>query len=326
MQLNITINIDGKFFKKLFKRRKLIITTLAIFTFIGVAYAGIYDVDYDFKVPNEFVEKQTVSSSKINQNFQTITDKIINQAELIENLSTFTVEGGLAKYEKGMIIMWSGDPSSLPTGWALCNGDTANGTQTPNLSGRFVVGQGQVTAGGSTRTFGMDDVGGSISHTHNMEHNHTGTFTSSTFFAAINNHRHGYGSSSSSSFTSYIDDITSNNTDNERHGLTGIVYGDDNIYNDQYNDYGYVVKIDETHEDYRDTTSIHFTNCGSPIMDPSPDDIETETWSNSNNFTSNDAASRRTLFSNLNDLRSNNENDGHLPPFYTLAYIIYVGT
>jgi microcystin-dependent protein len=35
---------------------------------------------------------------------------------------------------KGGIIMWSG--STVPTGWALCNG--ANGT--PNLSGRFIVG------------------------------------------------------------------------------------------------------------------------------------------------------------------------------------------
>ena len=36
----------------------------------------------------------------------------------------------------GAILMWSGDPSKLPAGWALCNG--ANGT--PDLQDRFVVG------------------------------------------------------------------------------------------------------------------------------------------------------------------------------------------
>lgn len=36
----------------------------------------------------------------------------------------------------GSIIIWSGSPSSVPTGWKICDG--AGGT--PNLSGRFVVG------------------------------------------------------------------------------------------------------------------------------------------------------------------------------------------
>lgn len=36
----------------------------------------------------------------------------------------------------GAIIMWSGNPLSLPKGWALCDG--TNGT--PNLKGRFIVG------------------------------------------------------------------------------------------------------------------------------------------------------------------------------------------
>ena len=41
-----------------------------------------------------------------------------------------------ASVPRGVIVMWSGDPTDLPAGWALCNGE--NGT--PNLSGRFVVG------------------------------------------------------------------------------------------------------------------------------------------------------------------------------------------
>jgi len=36
----------------------------------------------------------------------------------------------------GGIIMWSGNPKALPVGWALCDGKN----ETPNLSGRFIVG------------------------------------------------------------------------------------------------------------------------------------------------------------------------------------------
>jgi microcystin-dependent protein len=38
--------------------------------------------------------------------------------------------------------MWSGAENQIPDGWALCNGNTVNGKQTPDLRGRFVVGAG----------------------------------------------------------------------------------------------------------------------------------------------------------------------------------------
>jgi microcystin-dependent protein len=38
----------------------------------------------------------------------------------------------------GLISMWSG--STVPAGWALCDGKTHNGHPTPNLQGRFIVG------------------------------------------------------------------------------------------------------------------------------------------------------------------------------------------
>ena len=41
---------------------------------------------------------------------------------------------------KGGIIMWSGNTENLPAGFALCNGQTVNGVQTPDLRGRFIVG------------------------------------------------------------------------------------------------------------------------------------------------------------------------------------------
>lgn len=38
----------------------------------------------------------------------------------------------------GGIIMWNG--TTIPAGWTLCNGQLVNGTQTPDLRGRFIVG------------------------------------------------------------------------------------------------------------------------------------------------------------------------------------------
>lgn len=46
-------------------------------------------------------------------------------------------------FVKGMIIMWSGVPSTIPRGWKLCDGK--NGT--PDLSNRFIVGSVEVENG-----------------------------------------------------------------------------------------------------------------------------------------------------------------------------------
>lgn len=48
----------------------------------------------------------------------------------------------------GGIIMWSG--SSVPAGWALCNGQTVNGYKTPDLRDRFIVGSGGTYSIGNT--------------------------------------------------------------------------------------------------------------------------------------------------------------------------------
>lgn len=73
----------------------------------------------------------------------------------------------------GVITMWSGAVSSIPTGWLLCNG--ASGT--PDLRNRFIVGAGS--------TYAVAATGGStdavvVSHTHTATvtdpgHNHSYT-------------------------------------------------------------------------------------------------------------------------------------------------------
>ena len=53
----------------------------------------------------------------------------------VKNTGSFT---GYGTIPVGGIIMWSG--STVPEGWALCDGRVENGRTTPNLVGRFIYG------------------------------------------------------------------------------------------------------------------------------------------------------------------------------------------
>jgi|GEM_PF-1050614 len=61
---------------------------------------------------------------------------------LLENSATKAELALLQNYAmpKGGIIMWSGQPHTIPTGFALCDGSTVNGVATPDLRGRFIIG------------------------------------------------------------------------------------------------------------------------------------------------------------------------------------------
>lgn len=76
---------------------------------------------------------------------------------------------------RGCILLWSGSTSTIPGGWALCNGQ--NGT--PDLRDRFVVGAGSTYAvaakgGATTVTLTTSQI---PSHTHSIasdgDHTHT---------------------------------------------------------------------------------------------------------------------------------------------------------
>ncbi len=76
---------------------------------------------------------------------------------------------GIEAFVSGMIILWSGAADAIPTGFVLCDGNN----NTPNLSGRFVVGYDA-----SNSDYDVNDTGGSESvtltvnqipaHTHNI--------------------------------------------------------------------------------------------------------------------------------------------------------------
>lgn len=64
------------------------------------------------------------------------------------------VPGSPIPIPRGIIVMWYGSPSTVPEGWALCDG--TNGT--PNMTGRFAYGTDEENPVGKS--------GGSTTHTH----------------------------------------------------------------------------------------------------------------------------------------------------------------
>lgn len=97
----------------------------------------------------------------------------------------------------GGIIMWSGATNAIPSGWALCDGQTVNRSDgsgtivTPDMRDRFVVGWQTASGSGSSAIAAVAPgaTGGDTVKTINTasggEHSHTGST------AAAGDHNHG---------------------------------------------------------------------------------------------------------------------------------------
>ena len=76
---------------------------------------------------------------------------------------------GIEAFVTGMIILWSGAADAIPSGFVLCDGNN----NTPNLSGKFVVGYDA-----SNGDYDVNDTGGaenvtlSIAQMPNHKHDH----------------------------------------------------------------------------------------------------------------------------------------------------------
>ncbi|CAL2094735.1 hypothetical protein [Tenacibaculum sp. 190524A05c] len=82
-----------------------------------------------------------------------------------------------ANFIPGMIMMWSGNPTNVPAGWVLCDGNNStkiNGLTIPDLRGRFVAGYSPATSdyamgvkkGNDTYTLTEDNI---PEHSHTLE-------------------------------------------------------------------------------------------------------------------------------------------------------------
>ena len=82
----------------------------------------------------------TISTASLRLEGDLIVEKSLT-ANSIYTDNTITTDAEFVGYGTipiGGIIMWSG--TSAPDGWALCNGQVANGYTTPDLRGQFIVG------------------------------------------------------------------------------------------------------------------------------------------------------------------------------------------
>ena len=90
----------------------------------------------------------------------------------------------------GIICMWSGESTAIPSGWHLCDGEEG----TPDLRDRFIVGAGSTyevgnTGGEATHTLTVNEM---PSHNHGFtgtSHSHTGSLSSATA-ASNGSHTH----------------------------------------------------------------------------------------------------------------------------------------
>lgn len=115
------------------------------------------------------------SSSKLSiQNHNSGADVEVN----VSNGGDFNVQGGKIQengYDlvpRGTIVMWYGSSSSVPTGWAICNG--SNGT--PNMMNMFPRGASS-TSYSSSSDGGKDDQTLTVSQLPAHSHSVTGSVT-----------------------------------------------------------------------------------------------------------------------------------------------------
>ena len=88
------------------------------------------------------VEGHTHDASDINSGILSI----LRGGTGVSNLDALKAALNVAELPSGIILLWSGASTTIPSGWVLCNG--SNGT--PNLIDRFIVGAGSTYAVGAT--------------------------------------------------------------------------------------------------------------------------------------------------------------------------------
>lgn len=154
-------------------------------------------------IDNEYNAIANAISSKADTNSPSLTGTpaaptATYGANTTQLANTSFVAAGLAGLvPAGIITLWSGAISAIPTGWVLCNG--ANST--PDLRDRFVVGAGSSYAVGATGGAASVTLDATMipSHTHTVSasgttsavsNDHTHTF-SGTSSGQSNTHSHG---------------------------------------------------------------------------------------------------------------------------------------
>ena len=121
--------------------------------------------------PNTFTVGATIIASEHNSNFDTIYNDYngnidnnnlapgagIVDTKLAQITTASKVDVSALANFAGIIVMWSGAISAIPTGWVICDGTSS----TPDLTDRFVI-HADSDSGGTNN---VGDTGGSSTHT-----------------------------------------------------------------------------------------------------------------------------------------------------------------
>ncbi len=94
-----------------------------------------------------------------------VGDEVMNKRQLITSAGYAIRAENVDSLPKGIIVMWSGSISDIPSDWALCDGTKG----TPNLTDKFIVGAGNnytvdATGGEAEHVLTEDEM---PAHTHN---------------------------------------------------------------------------------------------------------------------------------------------------------------
>jgi len=154
-------------------------------------------------IDNEYNAIANAISSKADVNSPALTGTptvptAVYGANTTQVASTAFVQAGLAGLiPTGIITLWSGAISAIPSGWVICNGSNS----TPDLRDRFVVGAGTTYAVGATG--GANTV--TLDSTMIPGHTHTFSATSGSTSAA---HTHTYSGTSGGQSVSHTHAVT----------------------------------------------------------------------------------------------------------------------
>ena len=139
--LYVGLAVDGEE-AEIEPRQKLLSVPKALWATDAVAARN------DIAVSSNLVGSAAAVTQDASASSLSVTGEMTSEKKLMAGSMTvadISVSGsitGNGAIPVGGIVIWSGTKTSIPEGWALCDGRTSNGRTTPNLSNRFVIGAG----------------------------------------------------------------------------------------------------------------------------------------------------------------------------------------
>ena len=141
-------------------RQKIIMTPYSSWAADVTSAAGDFSVAGKATVKNIEVQSGLEVDGNATFGNEAVFSRNVPVSGTLTVKNTGSIEG-YGTIPVGGIIMWSG--SYIPNGWALCDGKTYEGIETPNLAERFVLGvssldQIKLTGGASSVTLTTDNL------------------------------------------------------------------------------------------------------------------------------------------------------------------------